>query len=77
MLQTPQKKDPHSGESLWADAWMPLERLSLPSFHKGSRSGKKKQLIRSAAFQFICKFLYLVFPRDIHDSFGIVVETVA
>jgi len=34
-------------------------------------------LIVSAAFQLTCKFPYLVFPRDIHDAFGIVVKTVA
>ena len=29
------------------------------------------------AFEFICKFLYLSFPRDIHNSFCIVVKAVA
>jgi hypothetical protein len=29
------------------------------------------------AAQFTCKLLYLFFPRDIHNSFGIVVQAVA
>jgi hypothetical protein len=40
----------------------------------------KKELVRlleCAAFQLICKFLYLAFPRHIDDSFGIVEEAVA
>ena len=44
--------------------------------HRGQGRGLS-DLFRSIAFQLICKFLYLVFPRDIDDSFGIVVETVA
>jgi hypothetical protein len=42
-------------------------------------SGKASQPILAGLsnLQFICKFLYLFFPRDIHDPFGIVEEAFA
>jgi hypothetical protein len=35
------------------------------------------RLLEGTAFQLTCKFLYLVFPRHIDDSFGIVEQAVA
>jgi len=34
-------------------------------------------VVSSSAFEFICKFLYLFFPRDIHNSCGIVEKAFA
>jgi len=71
-----------------AEGWPTLRRIvisrHLDAFEatkfavaSQSRRVREGRLVSSVAFQLICKFLYLVFPRDIHDSFGIVVETVA
>jgi len=52
---------------------MPGESLSLPS----ARIYFGRQLVFPAASDLICKFPYLFFPRDIHDSFRIVVKAFA
>ena len=72
---------------------MPLEGISLPrsfgqrwpagttglwpSQNNHPSSAAAIALVRAAVFQFICEPLYLFFPRDIHDSFGVVEKTVA
>jgi hypothetical protein len=69
--------DPRHGDLSLADAWMPLRRLSLLSLRKGIAVREEVNLFRCIAHQLTCKFLYLVFPRDIHYSARIVEKTVA
>ena len=56
-----------------ADDSMPGESLSLPS----PRIYFVCHLVFPAASELICKFPYLFFPRDTHDSFRIVVKAFA
>lgn len=44
---------------------------------KSNRIQAVRRLALSSVFQFICKILYLFFPRDVHDSFGIVEKAFA
>ena len=45
--------------------------------HRFWRAACSGLLAGFSAFQFICKILYLFFPRDIDDPFGIVEEAFA
>ena len=53
---------------------MPLERLSLLSLRSNGPGQEKPYYLVS---KIICKFLYLFFPRDIHNASCIVVKAVA
>jgi hypothetical protein len=48
-----------------------------PSQDNHPSSAAATALVRAAIFQLICKPLYLFFPRDVDDSFGVVEKTFA
>jgi len=55
----------------------PKLRWPEPDCGKPFWQGLSAILAGLSNLQFICKFLYLFFPRDIHDPFGIVEEAFA